>query len=306
MLDFIYEIYLRIKGQSLAAGISRLLLKKILKASLPIRYKFSLSWISNAKKSDDFIVSMTSYPGRINLLWQTIESIQQQSIKPSRIILWLAENQFPNREKNLPERILKYKKYGLDIRFCDDLKSHKKYFYAFQEFRNEVIVTVDDDVFYPKHMIRCLFINYKKYPNAISANRIRVMNFASGNLQSYDSWNVNKPDTTEPSYMNVAIGVGGVLYPPGSIDGEVFNRGSIHDLCLNADDLWLKIMSLRNRTKVSYTNIYRADFITIPKSQNEALYFGNVIDNGNNNQIQSILNYYNMRLEDYISDLDTN
>ena len=42
----------------------------------------------------------------------------------------------------------------------------------------------------------------------------------------------------------VAIGVGGVLYPPHIFDSNIqyFNETDIKEICLNADDIWLKYL----------------------------------------------------------------
>ena len=38
---------------------------------------------------------------------KTIEQLLTQSLAPDKIILWLANSQFPNKEKDLPENLLK-------------------------------------------------------------------------------------------------------------------------------------------------------------------------------------------------------
>ena len=54
---------------------------------------------------------------------------------------------------------------GLDIRFVDgDLRSHKKYFYAFQEFTEKVIVTVVDDALYPEELTKALWQYHFEHP----------------------------------------------------------------------------------------------------------------------------------------------
>ena len=45
---------------------------------------------------------------------------------------------------------LDQQKRGLTIRFCEDLKAHKKYYYAFKEYPDDIVITVDDDVIYPQ------------------------------------------------------------------------------------------------------------------------------------------------------------
>ena len=66
-------------------------------------------------------------------------------MKPDEIILWLAEEQF-NGIDSLPKALLEQQKRGLTIRFCDDLRSHKKYYYTMQEYPRDIVILVDDDI----------------------------------------------------------------------------------------------------------------------------------------------------------------
>lgn len=66
-------------------------------------------------------------------------------------------------------------KYGLEIRFCDDLRSHKKYYFAMQEYPEDIVILFDDDMFYPKNTIKKLYELYKKFPSDICAINTQVM-----------------------------------------------------------------------------------------------------------------------------------
>ena len=75
--------------------------------------------INTKKRKEKIIVSLTSYPKRINVVWITIETLLQQTVKPDEVILWLADSQFKEIEE-LPEELKALQKRGLTIRFCDD------------------------------------------------------------------------------------------------------------------------------------------------------------------------------------------
>ena len=113
----------------------------------------------------EIIVSLSSFPKRINNVWITIETIMEQTKQPKKIILWLAEDLFPNKEADLPKNLLKLKKYGLEIQFCEDLWPHKKYFFSMKKYPDDIIVTVDDDVLYPDNMLEQLWKIHQKYPH---------------------------------------------------------------------------------------------------------------------------------------------
>ena len=103
------------------------------------------------------IISFTSYPARIKYVKNVLRALYAQTLQPDKILLWLAKEQFPNLEKDLPEELqddLRQNKF--ELRWCDNLGTHKKYFYAMQEFPEDIIVTVDDDVEYDKDVLQTL------------------------------------------------------------------------------------------------------------------------------------------------------
>jgi len=75
--------------------------------------------VSDEIRKPQLIVSLTSYPARINSVHITINTLLQQSLKPNKVILWLASEQFPNKENDLPDNLLRLKDYGLTIEWCD-------------------------------------------------------------------------------------------------------------------------------------------------------------------------------------------
>lgn len=72
------------------------------------------------------IVSFTSFPGRINLIKETIDSLLKQAYKPNKIILWLAREQFAEREADLPSYLKCFDEDYFFIKWCEDIRSYKK------------------------------------------------------------------------------------------------------------------------------------------------------------------------------------
>lgn len=119
--------------------------------------------LNKIKRDQKIIVSLTSYPKRIDTIWLTITSLFKQSMKPDLIVLWLAKSQFKTLD-DLPESLKRLQKYGLQIKLCDDLKSHKKYYYALKEFNEDIVILADDDMFYPNDTVETLYKMHLKYP----------------------------------------------------------------------------------------------------------------------------------------------
>lgn len=243
--------------------------------------------LENRKPS--LIVSFTSYPARIHAVPQVLESLYAQSMKPDRILLWLAEEQFPNHDADLPKALIEDVADGkFELRWCDDLGSHKKYFYAMQEYPEDIIVTVDDDVYYHPDSLENLMKAHERHPNAVVANTVSLVQL-NEELQPAPvyQWLFDFQLLTEPTMLLVAIGVGGILYPPHSVDTRIFDKQLIHDTCagygkIYGDDLLLKAGEMLQRTSV--LAVPSKAYYRLPNTQDTAL-AGILPNEEHNNQV---------------------
>jgi hypothetical protein len=256
------------------------------------------SGLNIEKREIQYIVSLTSFPGRINEVWTTVETLLRQSFKPDQIILWLSEVQFP--DKVIPQSISNLRDRGLQIEFVkDDIRSHKKYFYAFKKFPESNIITVDDDVYYPKDTLKYLIDAHQINKYAVVSNRAHKMTFKDKRLRPYKKWQHNFKSSNDCSYLYVPTGVGGVLYPPKSYNEDIFTEEVFKQICFMADDLWLKVATLRNNTPVMITPFFNKDLLTVGKSQNVKLVSSNSMGGGNDTQLASVLKHFNMDIYSY-------
>lgn len=189
------------------------------------------------------IVSLTSFPQRLETLDICLKSLLRQTVQPDKIIVTFGDDV---QEKMIPPRLKKMQKYGIEFKFYEEnLKPHKKYFYTMQDYKESIIITVDDDSIYPMTTLQELITSYKKYPNSISARRVHKIRFdKGGKIAPYSMWEKETKVYTEPSKELVAIGVGGILYPPGIMPSMTYNKKMIKSCALCADDLWLKAMEI--------------------------------------------------------------
>jgi hypothetical protein len=229
------------------------------------------------ERTSKVIVSLTSYPARLPYLHICIKSLLNQTYKPDKIILYLGED---TKRENVTPQLWELCPFGLEIVFCPgNLKSYKKYIYALQQYPDDIIITVDDDVIYNRKLIGSLMRSYAKHPGAVSAregNRIasdkgECLPYAYWRWQYAFVWRKNR----KPSWQLMAIGVGGVLYPPASkcpMAGDVFDIDLIINICdcLN-DDIWLKIHQLRAGIPVVMVP-GAVSFVLIPHTQETAMY----------------------------------
>lgn len=246
--------------------------------------------ITQKKREQKIIVSLTTYPKRIGTVWIAIETLLRQSMKPDEIILWLAKEQFSG-EESLPKQLLEQKNRGLTIRFCDDLRSHKKYYYVMQEYPDDLIVLVDDDTFYSKDLIKKLYQMHKENPNDIVCMTPTVI---YPELKSPPSmWRkVGPNERIKHSFMAQPYTGQGTLYPPHAISQKAFQKDVVMEICPHADDLWLKFMSLVAHTPVTAIYKFRSIPVTIYGTGDNGLWYINGQDGQNDVQWKNILEYF--------------
>lgn len=284
----LYDATCRIKNVCLAS-----LVYKVNKIILNIFFPIVGRCKNGIDEGSNIIISLTSFPERIDTVWMTIVTLLNQTVKPRLVVLWLADEQFPNREKDLPVKLIKLIDKGLSIRFCDNLYPHKKYYYTMKEHPDKIIITVDDDIFYPEYLVEELMKTSIKYPNTICctwAHEIKLDK--NGQILPYSQWRHCVSESDEPSLSLMPVGCGGVLYPPRALDLEVFNDKSIRNLTLKTDDLWLKCMAIKKKTPSVRVNKPAKIYFSILKTQNEGLHYENVGLDKNDVSMKNILTNY--------------
>jgi hypothetical protein len=197
--------------------------------------------VNNNNIGQGLILSLTSFPERIDTVWLTIETLLRQTIKADAIVLWLSKDQFSEMAA-LPPSLLKMCDRGLHIEFREgDLRSHKKFYYLKKEFPNATIVLADDDIFYPRNMLSDLVVFSKKFPGIVICRYAKKIRWTHDKeLLPYESWEaINKGDVTFNTFFGSG---GGVLIPPNAIHSDVLNKEVFLNLCPYADDIWLNAM----------------------------------------------------------------
>lgn len=260
---------------------------------LPVYFHFTrnnpqYSLKENKDKRQRIIVSLTSFPPRLPKLYLVVESILRQSIKPDSIILNLTEEQVGSID-GLPKKLIELQKRGLQIKLCPDkIRSHTKYYYAIKENPDDIVITVDDDLFYRSNLIESHLNAHKRYPKAIIANWVKEI---LPTTTKYAEW----PDGKEKKLSNrfLLLGVSSALYPPKSLHCELFNKDAIIEHCLTADDVWLSAMALLQGTPIYFTK-YKYNHLPILIRNNETL----LSVNRERNQIcvDNINRYYGEKL----------
>lgn len=125
-------------------------------------------------KCRKLIVSLASHPDSLDSAVKALATIYEQSLIPDVVILWLASSDFPNGEKDLPEKLVKMaEENGLSIRwYWDDLKKQDRYLFAVNTDPDALVIAVDDDILCYDQFTENLYHSYLFYLQEFSDVRV--------------------------------------------------------------------------------------------------------------------------------------
>lgn len=224
------------------------------------------------KRSPQLIVSLTSHPARINYVSVAINTILRQRLKPDRVILWLAEEEFKNKEADLPDNLLSLKDLGLEIKWCENLYSYKKTIPALRECPNDIIVTADDDLYYAEDWLESLYNAYLKNPENIYVRRAVKVEVRKGKIQdAFKRDMAHLKNCKAPLFANQLMGGSGCLFPPNSLHPDIFNIDKFTSLLPTHDDIYLWAMAVLNNTKIQVVGGYDEEMLCVEGTRTSAL-----------------------------------
>ncbi|MBQ7178848.1 MAG: hypothetical protein IJS08_15640 [Victivallales bacterium] len=205
-------------------------------------------------QAQSVIISLTSYPPRIKTVDKVIKSLLSQTIQPWKIVLWLAEEEFPEREKSLPGELVALTRETIfEIDWCKNIRSYKKLIPSLRKYPDNVIVTADDDILYPPDTLERLLQAQQTVPNTILSMWVRIITAKGGVIQPFLNWLStwkNGQCSAKASTDNYLLGGSPTLYPPHCLDERVFDMKLAQSICPNQDDLWFWAMAVINGTKI--------------------------------------------------------
>lgn len=165
--------------------------------------------------NEEIVVSLTSWKGRIATTYKTIDSLLKWC-NYTHIVLVLAEEEFVNKEKDLPDSIMQYVENDkIELMWVNkNYITYKKSFFTAKKYPNSIIVTADDDKIYTEDFISELYAHWLTNKNAIVTYKSSVdLNF---------------------HYKNTCYQYGeAVLYPPnyyGDIAVWLMSQNDIFDI----------------------------------------------------------------------------
>lgn len=242
--------------------------------------------LNKSKREQILTCTLTTFPDRIETVQYTIKSLFNQSVKPDRIILWLASSEFEHVE--LPESLHVLVQRGLEIRYCDNYFGHKRYYKLIEEQKeNECIIMFDDDIIFPYYLIERLYDKWKEFPECIICERGQVITFDGENIVNPGFWSsISSEGIISPSYKILASPGGGCLLPPRALYKDAINPALFSKYALKTGDVWLMFQALQNNTSIIRTHKLHRTFIQYETTQTvqlgkEAIYKGRYMETFN-------------------------
>jgi hypothetical protein len=233
------------------------------------------------------IVSLTSYPERFGTLHLTLKCLLLQTVAADRVILWIAHS---DRDALTPA-ILSLQNDGLEIAFCDDLRSYKKIIPTLKHYPGCYIVTADDDLYYWPTWLAELLQNYRGTPGEVVCHRAHRIGLGADQLPlDYAMWE-QETQKQDESALNFPTSGAGVLYPPHVFHQAVLNAHAFEWLCPNADDVWLYWMMRKNGAQARKIGQVRP-LICWNASQSVGLLHENVVSGGNDKKIANLISTF--------------
>ena len=234
------------------------------------------------------VVSLTSYPKRYPVLYGTIVNLLSQSLRADEVVLWLAEQD----RVLLPSRVEALCEHGLVIRTCPDYRSYKKLAPQLELSPDAFIVVADDDVYYDPNWLARLVDSYDPADRSLVAHRARLIKrSASGELSPYSQWPQDIVSKA-PGVDVFATGVGGVLYPPGSLAPEATDASLFMALCPRGDDIWFHWMARRTGV-ATRTTARRFIQVAWPQAEETGLMHDNWAG-GNDRQLAAMVEAFGL------------
>jgi hypothetical protein len=221
----------------------------------------------------NYIASLTTYPLRFPSALIALQSIVRQTVEPDQIIVnvyegdWEeAENNFIKKAKSISQNIL--------IEKCSDLRPGNKIIPTAKKYKDNLIITFDDDVIYPKNRAKVLIDKHLIYPNNPILYRTRFVKFNGTETAPYQEWPLCQGENA-PHSLHFPTGVSGALYPPNFFNLAFFDEEEYKALSHEGDDLWIYFHTLlQGSAVVKASNDPSTE--SVPESQSFALWKNNI------------------------------
>lgn len=188
------------------------------------------------------IVSMTTIPQRMKRLSDNLPSLINQSYKFDKLVINIDDNLTEEEYKWYDA--LKKQDQRIEINKAEaKWRSCNKLLPTLKKYPEDIIITLDDDVYYPKHSIRYLVEEYLRHPECIIAHEVNPIRFTDDYVTYINIVNPKLMQIEWGKYLSNCA-----LFPPHVFDGTDLYDYDKMMKCTNGthDELWFWIQSTIN------------------------------------------------------------
>lgn len=229
------------------------------------------------------VVSLTTFGARSERVHLAMESIARGRTLPSRLILWIDDD---DTAATPPPPLRRLIARGAEVKLCEDLGPHKKYFpFVRSEPLDDALVTADDDIMYPSRWLAELVAVHRREPEVVVAHVTRTIELDGDRIAPYRTWRYSRPGVR--SCRTFSVGLGGVLYPPGALQALRAVGDGFRVRAPRADDVWLHRTAVlgTGRIVVRPDTVDLFSLVPIYGGGDGGLMRTNVVGGGNDAQI---------------------
>ena len=127
-----------------------------------------------------------------------------------------------------------------------------------------------------------------------------------GQISLYRKWKIFEDRSREerkqkPSYSNFFVGCGGTLFPVFLLDRRLFQKEVFMDIAPTGDDIWLNFICWVSQVKVKSTEGILGHIIFMEEKSKKGLLLQNVGKRKNDTQIKAVLEYLQIKVDDYVN-----
>ena len=194
-----------------------------------------------------YIISMTTLPCRRERLSENLPSITGQSYNFDKLVINIDDNL--TEEDYLWYDSLKKIDSRIEINKADyKWRSCNKLLPTLQKYPNDIIITVDDDIYYPVDSIKYLVEESEKNPDCVIAHEVNPIIVENGKFKGYvNGIDVKLGHKEFGKYLSNCC-----LFPPHIFNNtDLFNYDKMMECTEgNHDELWFWINSTINGVPV--------------------------------------------------------
>jgi hypothetical protein len=234
------------------------------------------------------IVSMATMPCRIKRLKENLPSILNQSYKFDKLVINVDDKNDVSENDLMFYNSLKNE--IIEINICKNKwRSCNKLLPTLEKYPEDIIITIDDDIYYPIDSFKCLIEQYNKTPDCIIAHEVHPLIIKNNYITYFNGVDIKLKQKEWGKYLSACC-----LFPPHVFDGtELYNFDKMME-CTNGthDELWFWINSTLNGVQcvgLNYVFSFGVETLT-PYSDDEFALFKINCNNDAINAYMDIIN----------------